>query len=272
MTIDSLTRFFIENESNLRLAIFLSVFTTFALLELIAPRRKLIAQKSRRWLNNIAIAVIDTVVLRLLFPAAAVGMAILVEKLQWGLFNLIELPGGIEIGLAILLLDLAIYAQHVMVHYVPLFWKFHRMHHADLDIDVTTGSRFHPVEIVFSMLIKFIIIALTGAHVIAVFMFEVILNSMAMFSHSNIKLPAWLDKSLRVIFVTPDMHRVHHSALTLETNSNFGFNLSIWDRLFSTYIRQPEKGHDGMMIGLENIRDNSRCISMAGMLKLPFQK
>lgn len=272
MSLDSATSQVIENEAAFRLAIFFGVFLVMATWEIVAPRRKLTRSKSHRWFNNIAITVLNSLVVRLLFPAAAVGMALYVEEQQWGLFSLIDFPHIVEVGLAVLLLDLGIYAQHVMVHYVPLFWRFHRMHHADPDIDLTTGARFHPVEIVFSMGLKFIFIALLGAPVLAVFIFEAVLNGAAMFNHSNVKIPVKLDRILRWVIVTPDMHRVHHSVIRRETNSNFGFNFPWWDRIFATYTDQPERGHIGMSIGLDDIRNEKDCINILGLLNIPFKR
>ena len=272
MSLESTTVQVIEHEATFRLIIFIAVFMIMATLEIISPRRKLSKPKASRWLNNIGITLVNSLVVRLLFPAAAVGMAIYVEELQWGLFYLVDIPAIVEIVLAVMLLDLGIYAQHVLVHHVPLLWKFHRMHHADPDIDVTTGARFHPLEIIFSMVLKFLFIALLGAPVLAVFIFEAILNGAAMFNHSNVKIPQKLDRILRWLIVTPDMHRVHHSVYKRETNSNFGFNFPWWDRIFATYIDQPERGHLDMTIGLEYISDDRDRVNILGMLKIPFKQ
>jgi sterol desaturase/sphingolipid hydroxylase (fatty acid hydroxylase superfamily) len=214
--------------------------------------------------------VFNTALLRLVFPLAAVGMATTAELNGWGLFNRVASPDWLALSASVVILDAAIYLQHVMFHAVPLFWRLHRVHHADLDFDVTTGSRFHPVEILLSMLIKFAVIVLLGPPVVAVVVFEVLLNATAMFNHSNVRLPLALDALLRRLIVTPDMHRVHHSHLDHETNSNFGFNLSIWDRLFGTYRDQPEEGHEGMMIGIDTFRDAAHCITLRGMLGMPL--
>ncbi|WP_455207908.1 sterol desaturase family protein [Kaarinaea lacus] len=270
--IATLTEYVMQHEAPIRLTIFLGVFTVMALWEIVAPRRQLTQPKAVRWLNNISVNVLNIVIVRLLFPAAAVGFAIFVQDRQWGVLNLVELPLLLEIVIGVLLLDLAIYGQHVMVHYVPLFWRFHRMHHADLDLDVTSGARFHPVEIVFSMLVKFFIIVIVGPPVVAVFLFEAILNGAAMFNHSNVRIPVALDRILRWFIVTPDMHRVHHSVLMKETNSNFGFNFPWWDRLFRTYRYAPEQGQLGMTIGLSEFRDIKTCDWLPGMLKIPFIK
>ena len=268
--VDAFTQQVMANEKQIRLAIFFGVFVVMALWEIVAPRRQLTQPKSIRWLNNIGINVLNTIIIRLLFPAAAVGMAVFVQEKQWGLFHWLELSALVEVIVGLLLLDLAIYGQHVMVHYVPLFWRFHRMHHADLDLDVTSGARFHPVEIIFSMLLKFLIISLIGPPIVAVFLFEAILNGAAMFNHSNVRIPVALDRVLRWFIVTPDMHRVHHSIIVKETNSNFGFNFPWWDRLFRTYRYQPEQGQLGMTIGIDNFRDTKTCEWLPGMLKIPF--
>jgi sterol desaturase/sphingolipid hydroxylase (fatty acid hydroxylase superfamily) len=216
------------------------------------------------------VVAIDTAVLRLLFPTAAVGLAMFAESRDLGLFSLLRLPQWAAFVLGVVLLDLAIYLQHVMFHAVPAFWRLHRMHHADLDIDVTTGLRFHPVEIVLSMLIKLGVILMLGPPAVSVLIFEVLLNATSMFNHSNAYIPVAVDRVLRWLVVTPDMHRVHHSVEEYETNSNFGFNLPWWDRLFGTYRGQPRAGHEGMTIGLTSFRDEKICISIKGMLLIPF--
>ena len=226
-----------------------------ALWEILAPRRRQAVGRRRRWPGNIGVVVVDTLILRLLFPTAAVGVALLGEARGWGLLNNLQLPGWLAVLATILVLDLAIYLQHVLFHAVPALWRLHRMHHADLEIDVTTGIRFHPVEILLSMLIKIGVVAALGAPAVGVLLFEVILNATSMFNHGNVLLPAPLDRVIRWLLVTPDMHRVHHSIVPAETNSNFGFNLSLWDRLFGTYRPQPAAGHLGMTIGIESFRD-----------------
>ncbi len=260
----------LEQEVAIRLVVFASVFGVMLIWELLAPRRSLTVSKSMRWTNNLGLMVLNSIVLRVLFPAAAVGMAVSVADMGWGLFNLVALPFWIEVIAAVLLLDLAIYLQHVAMHQVPLLWRLHRVHHADLDIDLTTGSRFHTIEIVFSMLIKWLVIALLGPGLLAVLIFEVLLNGMAMFNHANVNLPAAADRILRLLLVTPDMHRVHHSVLVRETDSNYGFNLSIWDRIFKTYIEQPESGHHKITIGISEFRDSKQVDQLPGMLALPF--
>jgi len=268
MAIDDIVR---NHEISIRLGFFLGTFLLIALWEVIAPRRALTVSKAVRWFNNLGLVALNTVILRLLFPAAAVGVAVFAATQGWGVLNYIQLPTLIKILLAIIALDLIIYLQHVLVHAIPSLWRLHRVHHADLDYDVTTGARFHPIEIILSMLIKFATIIALGPPVVAVIIFEVILNSMAMFNHGNIRLPEKLDRVLRWLVVTPDMHRVHHSVEDNEANSNYGFNLSIWDRLFGTYIDQPRDGHLGMTIGIHYYRDPKQVDQLPGMLMLPFK-
>ncbi len=261
----------LDNEPVVRLGFFFGVFALMALWEVLWPRRRQGIGRRSRWPNNIAVVVIDTILLRLLFPTAAVGLALVAESRGLGLFNLLQWPRWIAIVLGVVLLDLAIYLQHVMFHAVPTFWRLHRMHHADLDIDVTTGVRFHPIEIILSMLIKFGVILMLGPPAVSVLIFEVLLNATSMFNHSNAYVPLSVDRVLRLFVVTPDMHRVHHSVEDYETNSNFGFNLPWWDRLFGTYRGQPRAGHDGMTIGLNSFRDEKTCVSIKGMLMIPFR-
>lgn len=262
--------FVLEREALIRLGVFAFVFVTMLVWELIAPRRKLSVSKALRWTSNLGLLVLNSIVLRLMFPAAAVGIAYSVAQRGWGMFNLVDLPLWFEIFAAVLLLDFAIYLQHRLMHQLPLLWRLHRVHHADLDFDLTTGSRFHTIEIIVSMLFKWGVILLLGPALIAVLIFEVLLNGMAIFNHANISLPGAIDRIVRHLLVTPDMHRVHHSTLVPETNSNYGFNLSIWDRIFKTYIDQPEKGHDAMTIGLAEFRDVKQVDQLPGMLGLPF--
>lgn len=259
------------HEPTIRLAAFLGIFAAMALWELRAPRRALTVSKLRRWSANLGLVVLNTLLLRLAFPVAAVGLAAIAATQGWGLLNQIAWPAGLELLLAIVALDLAIWAQHVFFHAVPALWRLHRVHHADLDYDLTTGARFHPIEILLSMLIKFAAILVLGPSVVAVILFEMILNGMAMFNHGNVRLPERLDRRLRWLLVTPDMHRVHHSVAADEANSNFGFNLSLWDRLFGTYRDQPRGGHRGMTIGIDAPRDPRRVCALPGMLLLPFR-
>lgn len=260
----------LQHEGPIRLGIFAGVLAAMALLEWLAPRRRLTLGRGRRWLSNFAIVVIDTAALRLLFPVLAVGAALAAEAAGWGLFNLVGLPVWLEIVLAVLALDLLIYWQHRLFHEIPLFWRMHRMHHADNDIDVTTALRFHPLEIVLSMLIKLAAVWLLGPAAVAVLIFEVLLNGTAMFNHANIRMPRALDRVLRLIVVTPDMHRVHHSVYGEETNSNYGFNLPWWDWLFASYRDQPRDGHEGMQIGLPAWR-GAVCAHLGWMLMVPFR-
>jgi sterol desaturase/sphingolipid hydroxylase (fatty acid hydroxylase superfamily) len=260
----------LANEIVLRLGFFISVFTLMALWEIAAPCRALTVSKTGRWLNNIGLVVLNSLLLRLLFPTAAVGLAAVAQERGWGLLNALETPLLPSVVIAVIAMDFVIYLQHVMVHAVPVLWRLHRVHHADLDYDVTTGARFHPIEIVLSMLIKFAAILVLGPPLVAVVIFEVLLNATAMFNHGNIRLPVALDRVLRWIVVTPDMHRVHHSVEDDEANSNFGFNLPWWDRLLGTYRDQPRGGHQGMVIGIHHYRDPKQVDRLPGMLTLPF--
>jgi sterol desaturase/sphingolipid hydroxylase (fatty acid hydroxylase superfamily) len=244
----------LATEPQLRLVVFLGVLVAMALWEVAAPRRRQEIPRVIRWTNNLGLVVIDTIALRLSFPILAVGLAALAQDRGWGLFNIIAVPGWAAILISIIVLDLVIYLQHVMFHAVPALWRLHRMHHSDLEFDVTTGLRFHPVEILLSMGIKLAVVLALGPPAVAVLIFEVLLNATAMFNHSNVRLPTFADRILRLIVVTPDMHRVHHSTLPEETNSNFGFNLPWWDRLLGTYKAQPKAGHEGMSIGIEQFR------------------
>ncbi len=259
------------NEQLIRLSIFISVFILCAVLEAAFPKKKRTQTRNGRWLTNILITIIDSIAIRLISQTLAVGAALIAAQNGWGLLNWLALPVWLEIIISIALLDLAIYVQHVLSHKIPILWKIHRLHHADRDIDVTTGTRFHPIEIILSMLYKSLIILILGPSIFAVFLFEIILNSSSIFNHANLKLSADLDKTLRLLVVTPDMHRVHHSVISKETGSNYGFFLSIWDKLFNTYIEQPIKGHDKMIIGLKEYQDKSPS-NFLWCLKLPFTK
>ena len=262
----------LAHEPALRLAAFVAVFAAMAGWELVAPRRARTLGRLQRWPANLSIVVLNTLLVRLLFPAAALGVALAVQTRGWGLLPATGMPAWAAVVVGVVLLDLAIYLQHVLFHAVPALWRLHRMHHADLDIDVTTGARFHPIEILLSMLIKFAVIAAFGVPPAAVVLFEVLLNATSMFNHSNVKVWARLEPALRWLVVTPDMHRVHHSIERDETDSNFGFNLSAWDRLFRTYRAQPRAGHDGMTIGIAEFRTAAECSSLIGMLALPFRR
>ena len=248
----------------------LGIFLALALWEILSPRRPLAIGRARRWPGNLGILVLDALLVRLLIPAAAVGMAVIAAQRGWGLLNITPWPSVLEGLIGFLALDLAIYAQHVAFHKVPILWRLHRMHHADLDIDVSTGLRFHPLEIILSMLIKMAVVVLIGVPAVAVVAFEVALNATSMFNHSNAAMPMWLDRIVRLIVVTPDMHRVHHSIKRYETDSNFGFNLPWWDRLFGTYRAQPEAGHEEMTIGLPIFRDPQE-LRLDRLITQPFR-
>ncbi|MFT6658087.1 sterol desaturase family protein [Maritalea sp.] len=249
-----MTVFLLQNEPAIRMGFFLGVLVLMAAWEFAAPRRRMEIPRLLRWSNNITIVVVDTLLVRLTFPIVAVGLALMAEQKGWGLLNIFGAPGWLGFIVAVLALDLAIYLQHVMFHAVPALWRLHRMHHADLEFDVTTGLRFHPVEILLSMGIKLAVVAALGPPAVAVLVFEVLLNATAMFNHSNVRIPIGIDRVLRLLVVTPDMHRVHHSIHPVETNSNFGFNLPWWDRLLGTYRAQPREGHEEMTIGIEQFR------------------
>ncbi len=260
----------LAHELAVRLGFFFGVLALIALWEVLSPRRALTVSKAVRWGNNLTLIFLNNLILRLLFPAAAVGVALFAQSHGIGLFNLQAAPFALAVILSVVAMDFAIYLQHVMVHAIPLLWRLHRVHHADLDYDVTTGARFHTLEIILSMLIKFATILLLGPPLVAVVIFEVLLNATAMFNHGNIRLPAGVDRVLRWFVVTPDMHRVHHSVEDDEANSNFGFNLPWWDRLFGTYRDQPRAGQEGMTIGIRKYREPKDVAWLPGMLLLPF--
>jgi len=265
-----INEFIMNNEVVIRLSFFLSVFAIMATWEFIAPRRALTVSKIVRWTNNLGLVFLNTIILRLLFPAAAVGLAAFSSEQGWGLFNYYDVTTVLAVVISVMVMDFIIYLQHVMVHAIPVLWRLHRVHHADLDYDVTTGARFHPIEIVLSMLIKFATILLLGPPVVAVVIFEVMLNATAMFNHSNVRLNLVFDRWLRLLVVTHDMHRVHHSVEDDETNSNFGFSLPWWDRLFGTYRNQPRGGHENMTIGIRTFREQKMTSWISGMLIMPF--
>jgi sterol desaturase/sphingolipid hydroxylase (fatty acid hydroxylase superfamily) len=264
--------FILQNEKPIRMGFFFGVLLVMALWEIAAPRRKLTVSKTLRWTNNIGLVFFNSFVIRILFPAAAVGVAISAKEHGYGLFNVYDdVSPFIAIVASVVIMDFVIYVQHVMVHAIPALWRLHRVHHADPDYDVTTGARFHPLEIILSMLIKFATILLLGPPVVAVILFEVILNVTAMFNHGNVGLPPVLDRVLRWVLVTPDMHRVHHSVEDDEANSNFGFSLPWWDRMFGTYRDQPRGGHEGMTIGIHKYHDAKDVSWITGILTLPFR-
>jgi len=259
----------IENEGLIRFAFFFGILTTMWLLELILPRRVMRLPRYIRWPNNLGLVAIDVILVRLVTPYSLLWFASEMESRGLGLFNLLELPFWASLVISVLILDLAVYFQHRLFHLVPVLWRLHRVHHTDTEYDTTTGLRFHPIEILISIAIKMIMILLLGAPVLAVLIFEILLNGMALFNHANFKLPVALDRVLRRIVVTPDMHRVHHSIEPGEFNSNFGFNLSCWDRLFYSYLDQPKKGHESMVIGQSSFR-SSRDARLDRMLLQPF--
>ncbi len=262
-----------EHDLLLRGGVFLGLFALFAGLEAVVPRRPRALSRTRRWPTNLAMTVLNTLALRglaVLLPLLAIGAALDAGAQGWGLFNRLDWPGWVELVLAVLILDLAIWAQHLVTHRVPLFWRFHRVHHADRDMDVTTGFRFHPVEILASMGLKVGLVYALGPSALAVLVFEIVLSGTALFNHSNLALPGWLDRVVRLVLVTPDMHRVHHSIHREEHDSNYGFALSVWDRLFRTYVPEPKAGHKAMTVGLE--WQDERPARLGWALWLPFRR
>ena len=268
-SLDELVR---AHEISIRFGFFVAVFASMMLAEILSPRRRLVDAKLTRWANNLGLVALNVVVLRWLFPAAAVGTAIVVNEQGIGILPNTDLPYWSKFMLAVVAMDMAIYVQHVMFHALPMLWRLHRVHHADLDFDVTTGARFHPIEMIMSMVIKIAVVAVLGAPVAGVIAFEVLLNATAMFNHSNFRLPLALDRVLRLVVVTPDMHRIHHSVEINEANTNFGFSLPWWDRLFGTYRAQPRKTHEAMTIGIATFREPASCDRLPGMLSMPFAK
>ena len=265
-----MSEFILSHEAALRLGVFAAILLAMMLAETLFPRKARSLPRARRWVSNLSLVIIDGLLLRLALPILAVGAAGIAASRGWGVFNLISLPNWLAVIVAFILLDMLIYWQHVATHKFPILWRLHKVHHADRDIDVTTGSRFHPLEILFSMLYKIAIVILLGAPVIAVIIFEIVLNACAMFNHTNLRLPKSFDALLRKLIVTPDMHRVHHSALPHETNSNYGFSLTIWDHLFRSYRAQPDQGHDNMTIGLSEYQTDAPA-SLLWSLALPFK-
>ena len=261
----------LTHEVAIRAGVFFGVLILMAVWEVLAPRRASTISKVVRWGNNLGLVVFNSILLRFIFPTAAVGVAIFVSEHNWGLLNYVQLPCFGVAAISFVVLVFVIYFQLVLMHAIPALWRLHRVHHADLDYDFTTGVRFHPLEIIVSMLIKFVAILLLGPPVAAVVIFEIILNASSMFNHGNIKLPAALDRILRLLIVTPDMHRIHHSVEKDESNRNFGFNLSLWDRFFGTYRRQPRAGHEEMVVGIQNYRELRDVTSIHGLLLLPFR-
>lgn len=256
------------NEITIRIICFITIFALVAVWELVTPRRALTTSKKKRWFSNLYFIIGNPILLRLVMPILAVDATLIAQGRGWGLLNNIYLPYWVEFVAGVVILDLVIYLQHMMFHAAPLLWRLHMMHHADLDFDLTTGLRFHPFEIILSMVLKITVIVALGPPVAAVLTFEILLNGMAMFNHGNITIPKGLDKWLRRLVVTPDMHRVHHSVIIRETNSNYGFNLSVWDRIFGTYCDQPQKGHTEMTIGLSQFRAEKK-LTLPRLLVLP---
>jgi sterol desaturase/sphingolipid hydroxylase (fatty acid hydroxylase superfamily) len=261
----------LANEPTIRLGAFAGSLAAMALWEVVAPRRHPEIGRGRRWPHNLGLVLVDTLILRLVFPTASVGVALFAGVRGWGLLPSLRAPAWLAVLASLFLLDLAVYLQHVLFHAVPLLWRLHRVHHADIEFDTTTGIRFHPIEILLSMALKLGVVAALGAPAVAVLIFEVLLNATSLFNHGNVRLPGRLDRVLRWIVVTPEMHRVHHSILARETNSNFSFNLPWWDRLFGTYCAQPEAGHDAMVIGIEQFRD-PRELRLDRLLLQPFRE
>jgi sterol desaturase/sphingolipid hydroxylase (fatty acid hydroxylase superfamily) len=259
------------SEPQIRLSIFIALFLLLAVLEVFAPRREPKPVKASRWLTNIMIVVIDSVLVRLVFKSAAVGGAVWAADNGIGLFNNVAVPAIAAIAVSFVVLDFAVWLAHVASHKVPVLWRIHRMHHTDVDFDLTTAVRFHPIEIILSMAWKYLIVLALGAPAIAILIFEIVLNGAAMFNHSNWRLPLWLDRVLRQAIVTPDMHRIHHSTERRETDSNYGFNLSIWDKLFGTYVAEPALGQESMKIGLAECQDD-RPTRIGWTLMVPFRR
>ena len=261
--------FFSKTEPLIRLGFFFGILVIMFLWEMAAPRRPLSTSKITRWISNLGMVMIDSITVRLVFPAALTGVAILAQQRGWGLFNQLELSDVSKIIFSVLILDLAIYLQHVMFHSAPLLWRLHMVHHSDMDIDVTTGVRFHPIEIMLSLGIKMMAVILIGAPPASVLIFEIILNGTSMFNHGNVRYSQRIDSFLRLLVVTPEMHRVHHATIRWETNSNLGFNFPWWDRLFGTYRDQPAKGHLEMTIGLDQYKEPQK-LTLPWLIVLPF--
>ncbi len=264
-----MSQFLLIHAFEIRFGAFVGIFVVMAIWEVLSPRRPQPIARAGRWPSNLGMVVLDSVLVRLLIPTTAVGLAAFAQRHEWGLWHALQAPVWLALIASLLLLDLTIYLQHVLFHAVPGLWRLHRMHHTDLEFDVTTGARFHPLEILLSLVIKLGVIVALGAPALAVLIFEVVLNATSMFNHGNVRMPLWLDGLLRWLVVTPDMHRVHHSWYPHETNSNFGFNLPWWDRLFGTYRAQPQDGQIGMTIGINQFR-NPRELRLDRMLWQPF--
>lgn len=259
----------ISYEFLIRIVFFLIIFSFVAFAEIFRPKRNLSISKPKRWINNILFFLCGTVMLRLIFPIFPVGVALFCAKKGWGFFNYFHFPFPIALVIGVILLDFVIYLQHVAFHLTPVFWRMHKVHHIDQDIDVTTGLRFHPLEFMVSMIIKLTAVAVIGAPVLSVLIFEISLNGTTMFNHGNLNIPQAVDRLIRLLIVTPDMHRVHHSVIIKETNSNYGFNFPWWDRIFGTYRAQPEAGHQQMKIGLNGYNE-LKYLQLLPMLITPF--
>ena len=262
--------FLFQYEPWIRLGAFGMVFVAMAAWEVLSPRRRLAHSRRLRWSSNLGIVVLNSVLLRLVLPVSAIGLSVIAQERGWGLFNQLSMSPAFALVLAVIALDFAIYLQHIMFHAVPALWRLHRMHHADLDFDVTTGARFHPVEIMLSAGIKLTVVAALGPSPLAVLLFEVLLNATSMFNHANVRFPIAIDRVLRLVVVTPDMHRVHHSVLPHETNRNFGFSLPWWDRLFGTYLAQPSVDHERLTVGVSQFRE-AKELRLDRMLLQPFR-
>jgi len=256
-------------EQTIRLSIFLCIFAIMAAAEFFWPRRRQAIKRIKRWPHNLALVALDVLMARLVFPVSLAGFAMIAAQHGWGLFPALHLPFWLTVLLSLAILDLIIYWQHVLFHKIPVLWRLHRVHHTDTEFDVTTALRFHPFEILLSMGVKFAAVAVLGIPSEAALLFETLLNASAMFNHGNINLPVWIDRVLRYILVTPDMHRVHHSTIAVETNSNYGFNIPVWDRLFGSYRAQPIEGHKDMRIGLNEFREPAN-LRLDKMLVQPF--
>lgn len=265
------TSYLLEHEMVLRVGAFAAVLAAMAAWEELAPRRTLSEPRARRWRTNVGVALCNVLLLRVVLPTTAIGMAEVAAVQGWGLFNNLGAGGWLAVALSVIALDLVLYLQHVLFHAVPVLMRLHAVHHADPDFDATTGIRFHPFEILLSMLVKFVAIAALGAPALAVLLFELLLSLGALFSHGNVRLPEAAERWLRRALVTPDMHRIHHSVIETERNSNYGFCLSSWDRLFGTYTSSPQGGQGGMRIGLESYRDAQVSTTLSGILAIPFR-
>lgn len=261
-----------NNINTIRVSFFIVIFFILTIVEYLIPRRELLLSKIQRWSNNFALLVLDILIIKLIFPLTLISISLYTQENTIGLLHYFNFSFYVNIIIGIVLLDLIIYWQHRLFHKINFFWIFHRVHHSDMDYDITTGFRFHPIELLFSMIIKITSVFLFGIPLIAVIIFEIILNSLALFNHSNIQLSKRIDTILRKFIVTPDMHRIHHSINNDELNSNFGFNISIWDRLFNSYVNEPKQCYKDIIIGLKNLQDKHKTVLLFSILKMPFIK